>query len=87
MLKYIFHTTELTCASIDKMVFRAAPRFLTVGLGLNITSSVFRTGIRQTALVVGTGNHHYISFTIIKFEFVYSHPGSNTRFALLHNVT
>ena len=42
--------------------------------------------IRQTALVVGIGNHHYLSLTIIKFEFVYSHPGSDTRYALLHNV-
>ena len=38
MLKYIFLTTELTGASIDKVVSRAAPRFLTVGLAVNITS-------------------------------------------------
>ena len=52
MLKCIFHTTDLTCASIDKMVFRAAPRFLTVGIGLNITSPVFTLHISFATLEI-----------------------------------
>ena len=42
ILKYLFFTAELTCASVHKVASRAAPRFLTVGLGVKITLPIFR---------------------------------------------
>lgn len=42
--------------------------------------------ISQTALVVGTSNHSYLSFCVVLFEFVHSHQRSNTCYTIVHGV-